>query len=195
MSDEKRLSGGTLHVIFSQENTWQPFPYPEGLPVRRLSFVQWFHSSAPQSRYPKPECYHCKQKGKNRSVKGRHSVVNMLHMLLSGCQQRGWLTPISAQTKADVSCWADDLPQRTNFPSVGLIIVVYRGNDYSCLISAERKSKGISLRVQGKTEKHFSSLSSLSLGEDRPQRLLDQNRFEGFKNSLVAILLYSIWAK
>lgn len=66
--DKNHLSCRILHIIYSPENTWQPFPYPEGLPIRRLSFARWFRSSAPQSRYPEPECYHCKQREREREA-------------------------------------------------------------------------------------------------------------------------------
>ena len=78
--DKKHLSCRILHIIYSPENTWQPFPYPEGLPIRRLSFARWFRSSAPQSRYPEPECYHCKQREREReawSLKVTYSNVSV----------------------------------------------------------------------------------------------------------------------
>lgn len=74
--DKGHLSCCILHIIYSHENNWQSFPYPEGLPVRRLSFVQWFRSSVLQSRYPEPECYHCKQREK-------HSVLSHVVKCLS----------------------------------------------------------------------------------------------------------------
>lgn len=58
-----------ISIPQNKEEKRQPFPYREALPARRLSFVLWFHSSVLQSRYPTPECYHCKQKGKDTCFK------------------------------------------------------------------------------------------------------------------------------
>lgn len=60
------------------------FPYPEGLPTHRLSSVQWFRSSAPQSRYPGPECYHCKQRDESSVLKSHILFVCYLYAENSG---------------------------------------------------------------------------------------------------------------
>lgn len=62
------LPRSSLHIISSHPNTRQSFSYPEGLPIRTLSSVQWFHSSVLQRRCPGQECYRCKQRGEMRVI-------------------------------------------------------------------------------------------------------------------------------
>lgn len=130
----------------------------------------------------------------------RRCLQHVIHACLRTCfsrQRRRPTPPLSAETKADVSCWEDDLPQPTNFPSVGLVIVVHRGNDGSFLISAESKSKGISSRALGKTEEYDLWVSSL-LGKPDPidlrsKPLLRFLHFLGCYFTLYSIV--QIWAK
>lgn len=127
--DKNHLSCRILHIIYSPENTWQPFPYPEGLPIRRLSFARWFRSSAPQSRYPEPECYHCKQRERERE---KHDVLkshiqmslfifSTLFFFIVFLRQRRWLVrlPLPADNRARVSSWANNLPSLSNFHGCG----------------------------------------------------------------------------
>lgn len=116
--DIKRLSCWMQHIIYSQEKKRQPFPYPEGLPIRRLSFVQWFRSLAPQSRYPEPECYHCKQREKHRGLSHTVKCLCLYFIYFSFfflfyqtfLRRKIWLVtlPLPADNRADASSWANN---------------------------------------------------------------------------------------
>lgn len=79
------LPRSSLHIISSHQNTRQRLSYPEGLPIRTLSSVQWFHSSVLQRRCPGQECYRCRQRGEMRS----RNITHIYFYCVSDCRSAG----------------------------------------------------------------------------------------------------------
>lgn len=133
----KRLTRCTLLFIYSQWNAWQPFSHQGVLPVRRLSFVQWFHSSGLQSRYPERECCHCKQREKHLQLNTRCNVYMSRSpaFLIRVFGLRRWSVRLTfpRDRRADAEENNPLLP--ANVLEVGLAVEEYKGNDDSCLIS------------------------------------------------------------
>lgn len=111
--DKKLVSSCILDDGYSQEKTWQPFAYPEALPIRRLSFVQWFHSSMLQSRYPEPKCYHWRQREKHTITYLNVLLHIWYNSCLSQCEQ---CLAHPVDSRADLSNWANNLTSQLVSP-------------------------------------------------------------------------------
>lgn len=143
---------------------WKPFPYPEGLPVRRLSFVQWFRSSVLQSRYPEPECYHCKQReGTMSSVTycttNTHILLIYRAVYCHHMNKTAGGTSCQLQSRCvGLSEWPASLMSRGgsfHWGKQGIRWQQFNFSVCSCLkllTSAERQRMGISLKAQGKVD-------------------------------------------
>lgn len=117
---------------------WQRFSYPVVLPIRRLSSVQWFRSLAPQSKYPEPECCHCRQGEKHTGLGYifKHLCLLLIHFLfLTQCPQAEKMTGESATSWRYHNRSLSNYPLSLIPPRWAWIFEKYKEHDDSCLIS------------------------------------------------------------